>query len=256
MIRNQVKNIRRNIVSSYIRTASKTIEVSVSPVVIIAPHPDDETFGCGGLIALKREKGADVHVIFLSCGEGAHRNCCKTSEYAVGNARTLNAQAAVTLFGLLEGNLSWLDFSDGAIPAKDDAHTEMIEGLADLIFACNPAEVYTPVPFDCWLDHERAFDLVEAAVAQSGVTCQLFGYPVWMWHNLRLRDLNRLKGWQAFRLEIGQVLDKKQAAMHQYLDSVNPSCGIPWCGNLPPGFLKPFHRSDEIFFRRNKVDLP
>ena len=37
--------------------------VSDKSALVVAPHPDDETFACGGLIRLKRAAGARVRVI-------------------------------------------------------------------------------------------------------------------------------------------------------------------------------------------------
>lgn len=39
-------------------------------VLVLAPHPDDEIFGCGGSLALYRRAGADIHVYVLSDGAG------------------------------------------------------------------------------------------------------------------------------------------------------------------------------------------
>ena len=38
-------------------------------VIVFAPHPDDEVFGCGGAIALHVQAGHAVHVILLTSGE-------------------------------------------------------------------------------------------------------------------------------------------------------------------------------------------
>ena len=38
------------------------------PAFILAPHPDDETFGCGGTIARKLAAGATIHVIVMTDG--------------------------------------------------------------------------------------------------------------------------------------------------------------------------------------------
>jgi N-acetylglucosamine malate deacetylase 1 len=37
-------------------------------ILIIAPHPDDEVLGCGGLIHRAKNEGASVYVIFLTVG--------------------------------------------------------------------------------------------------------------------------------------------------------------------------------------------
>jgi len=37
-------------------------------VLIIAPHPDDEVFGCGGFIHRCKEEGAKVYILFMTVG--------------------------------------------------------------------------------------------------------------------------------------------------------------------------------------------
>src|ERR1700739_4435142 len=44
------------------------------PAVVISPHPDDETLGCGGLIARLRSKGTDVTVVAVTDGENAYED--------------------------------------------------------------------------------------------------------------------------------------------------------------------------------------
>jgi len=40
-----------------------------SRILIMAPHPDDETLGCGGVIAKLAGKGSDVHVLIVTKGD-------------------------------------------------------------------------------------------------------------------------------------------------------------------------------------------
>jgi LmbE family N-acetylglucosaminyl deacetylase len=40
-------------------------------IVVLAPHPDDETLGCGGTIRLLRKSGKKVKIIFLTSGDQA-----------------------------------------------------------------------------------------------------------------------------------------------------------------------------------------
>src|SRR5262245_24685447 len=47
--------------------------VGHSPVLVLAPHPDDESLGCGGLIAACQAQGHPVHVLVLTDGAGSHR---------------------------------------------------------------------------------------------------------------------------------------------------------------------------------------
>ncbi|WP_040781604.1 PIG-L deacetylase family protein [Nocardia pneumoniae] len=43
----------------------------VQRVLIIAPHPDDEVLGCGGLISRVKREGGEVHVLYVTAGEVA-----------------------------------------------------------------------------------------------------------------------------------------------------------------------------------------
>ena len=38
-------------------------------VLIIAPHPDDEVLGCGGLISRVKAEGGKVHVLCFTVGD-------------------------------------------------------------------------------------------------------------------------------------------------------------------------------------------
>jgi len=245
----KLKELRRLVIRTVVRSIARPVTVSSASALVIAPHPDDETFGCGGLIALKRSQGSAVHVVFLSRGEGAHRNCCGTSEALIGDVRKQQAEQSCAMLGVLRENLHWLELPDGGIPDGDNVDVETVNKLGDLIRTSSPAEVYAPVPFDCWPDHECAFDLIRSVFVKHGADCTLYGYSVWMWYTLRIRDLLRLKKWRALRLDIRSVQKVKQSATQLYLGAIKPSCGIPYCGNLPSGFLRPFQRDYEIYFQ-------
>lgn len=243
-----LKRFRRSMVKRYLLRRTAPYLSNANTALIVAPHPDDETFGCGGLISLKLAQGAVVHVVILSRGEGAHRGCCTVGEKEVAVERTRQAEQACDKLGLSRSNLHWLDFSDGKIGAGkgDSAEVTKIQTLIEKI---GPMEIYAPAPFDCWGDHERAFEIIKRAISGQKNDISLYLYPVWMWYNLRLRDLGRLNGWQALKLDISAVQATKKEAMRYYLSEINFLCGTLWCGNLPEGFSQPFYDDYEIFFK-------
>ena len=55
-------------------TRDVTAEVAATSCLVLAPHPDDETLGCGATIARKTSAGAQVWVGFASLGTDSHRS--------------------------------------------------------------------------------------------------------------------------------------------------------------------------------------
>ena len=64
--------------ADYLDLAQKLPEIELSQltggrgVVVVAPHPDDESLGCGGLIAACCTQGIVVRLVVLSDGAGSH----------------------------------------------------------------------------------------------------------------------------------------------------------------------------------------
>lgn len=236
--------------SCSLRVHSKTITTKAA--VIVAPHPDDEVFGTGGLIALKRESGIPVTVVFLTDGEASHRNCCNIKSADVARNRRRIAYEAAHCIGLDPQSQSWVGLPDGNIPRLgrngfDQAVVKVLEQLDKT----SAQEVYCPHPLDCWPDHETGSQITVEAVRRWGKRCPIHFYFVWAWYNLPLHWVPRLGLRNAWQLDIKSVLHIKQAAIREYLASVVPGCGRPYVGTLPPGFLVPFHKPYEVFFKYN-----
>lgn len=46
-----------------------TIDWSQQRILVLAPHPDDETLGCGGLLSKAKSAGAEIYIQFLTVGD-------------------------------------------------------------------------------------------------------------------------------------------------------------------------------------------
>lgn len=254
-IRDKLKGLRRYLVGRMIRCVAVPASVTTDSAVIVAPHPDDEVLGCGGIIAMKRELGIKVSIIFLTDGEASHHRCCSTSSATVARVRKELAVAAGNDLGLLREEFYWLGLPDGSIPRKGDAGFEAaVNRLADLMITIAPSEIYAPHPADSWPDHEAASVLTELAMAltNNGAGASILYYPVWLWHNLRLRSLPFVLRDQVERIDISTVKEKKRAGIFTYLARINPNCGKPVCGSLPESFPDYFDGNYEYYLRHRQ----
>lgn len=216
---------------------------------VIAPHPDDEVFGAGGLIALKRMAGAQVDVIFLTAGGASHAGCCDLSADEVGANRRRLAERACRILGVGTRYMHWLGWQDGALPGSQAAgFREAAGSVRAILEECDASEVYCPHPADVWGDHVVASEIVAAAVNGLPISPKVYHYLVWAWLNQPLRGLLRLSWRRSRHFDVKKVLEQKKAAMAAYLDEKVPGCGRPWVGALPADLLRAFEWRHELVF--------
>ena len=84
---------------------------------MIAPHPDDETFGCAGTMARLKAEGSEVFVIAVSAGDVHHYNVKKYS-FVTGKVRHEEFEAAMKTIGVDDYELV---YNDSEVHLKLDA---------------------------------------------------------------------------------------------------------------------------------------
>jgi LmbE family N-acetylglucosaminyl deacetylase len=122
-----------------------------SPVLVLAPHADDEVFGCGGAIVQSVAAGADVRVVMLTDG-AAQGDPTVRREEALEAARRL---------GL--GEPEFWGLSDRSI-RPDDTH--LADRVLSLLTELSPAIILVPSPAEIHPDH-RALALLVYGLLQS-----------------------------------------------------------------------------------------
>lgn len=212
------------------------------PVLILAPHPDDEILGCAGLIARLVRLGNAPEVVILSGGGGSHRGCCDLDEDTlIAQRRNLTLKAAEAV-GLPEGHIHFLDFTDGSISSEDAENFRRLKEIFDRV---KPAAVFVPHSGEGWPDHlaARRMGLELADELTEGLA--IYEYCVWMWYyNVRHLDWRNALTLKMTREEHS----RKLAAMNIYTKALAP-CGKPWSGVLPPVFLRANRWHRELYFK-------
>jgi len=85
--------------------------------LVLAPHPDDEAYGCAGTMAKLKAEGSEVFVIAVSAGDVHHYNINKYS-FVTGKTRLEEFEAAMTTLQVDDYELV---FNDSEIHLKLDA---------------------------------------------------------------------------------------------------------------------------------------
>lgn len=146
--------------------------------VVFAPHPDDETLGCGGTVIRKCRAGADVTVVFMTDGSQSHAHLMPRSE--LRSLRMVEARAACRVLGVDDDAVVFLDFEDGCL----EAHINQAVGrVAALLDATMPDAVYIPYRLDGPSDHAATYHIVQQALHMHARQVHVFEYPIWFWQH-------------------------------------------------------------------------
>jgi N-acetylglucosamine malate deacetylase 1 len=136
--------------------------------LVLAPHPDDETIGCGGAVALLASSGTDVRVVALSSGERI-----PSWRVPMGRGRAEELRQACAVLGATLEKAH--DFPDGELSRH---HDDLAGVIGETIIGFQPELVFVPWLGDRHADHRA----VARALAECDTvprTCEIWCYEVW-----------------------------------------------------------------------------
>lgn len=160
-------------------------------LLAIVSHPDDETFGCGGTLALHASREDSVQVI------------CLTNDSVI---RSVEFNDACKELGLNKPLLF-----DGK---EITFNKKIIKEISDIIVSEKPRIIITHVPFDYHLDHKLCYEIVKESIEWAAHTTT-YDMP-WLIENLLLMEVNTLIPTPQVLVDISNVIEKKQNAMKKY----------------------------------------
>jgi LmbE family N-acetylglucosaminyl deacetylase len=225
-----------------------------SPLVL-APHPDDESLGCGGLLAACAASGRPARVVVVSDGAGSHPRSRAYPPARLAVLRQEEARAAVVELGLDPArDIAFLGLPDTAVPA---AGPEFDATVAALLRLANPAPaaVFVTWQHDPHCDHAASFAMAAAVVRALPAGTRLYAYPVW-----GLAFAHPIPGFplppepllpeapRGFRLDVARHLPAKRRAVAAHASQVSALVGDdPEGFRLPPEALTFAFRPFELF---------
>ncbi len=172
-------------------------------ILVIAPHPDDETLGPGGYIKKAVKSGADVYVVLMTYGDG-YKIAAETEQgfngrpeslIRFGKKRRIESIEALTSLGVKEDHIYFLGFPDRGIspmwidhwknlyrsPFTKATHSpystsylpdtpymgkKVFDILSDIITKIRPNIIFLPSPFDFHVDHWSTYSFSIAAILE------------------------------------------------------------------------------------------
>lgn len=245
---------------------------------VIAPHPDDEVLGCGGVIARKVSLGARVRVCYLTDGSAALPQLISRADLRA--LRKQEALAACAALGVPNEDIHFFDFEDRRLAE----HTEEAITRLRRCFERDPSiEVYAPHHDEGPLDHRAACWIARSAMQGLRTPSVYLEYPVWLWsewpwiegeaHRGGVRAAVRAAARPAFgfarsvrllrqcrwRVPIEEARSQKRRALEAHRTQIFGLDGVEDCPTLADvgdgEFLGRFFSAHEIFARYERAEI-
>lgn len=228
--------------------------------LVLAPHPDDETIGCGGLIAAKRGAGHRVDVVVATDGATSHSSANLTPGELAERRRSEVVEATRRL-GMDRAQLHLLGLPDGRLHQHEAAVRLAVDAL---LSAGDYSQLILPSRRDWNPDHRALAAIGAAAAEQQPSALRVFSYPVWFfepWAWYEPTSPRPAKAWQAVSgpvagltradvigLDIDYVLAVKVHALEAYRSQLINVTGEEGWAVLPDSLIDRACATTEFYF--------
>ncbi len=131
-------------------------------VVVVAPHPDDETLGCGGTILKHLAKGDKVHWLIITdmkASDSYSEDQCLKRDHEIKKVAASYVFSSVEQFAFAPASLS------------DQSKGQLVGQLSHYFQKYCPNTIYLPYKFDVHSDHQIVADAVVSAAKSFRLSC-------------------------------------------------------------------------------------
>jgi LmbE family N-acetylglucosaminyl deacetylase len=218
-------------------------------ILIVAPHPDDETLGCGGAIALLRQLNFPVAVAVVSDGTKSHPNSLIYPPPALKKLREQESLAALAILGVAPETVTFFGMPDGEVQiARKSA--KAIALISQYLNKLAPSIIFLPWRRDPHPDHRASWQLFTVAAENLTNPPRIIEYPIWDWDTQQRGDFaDSINAW---RLDITNVLELKRQAIAKYRSQISDLIkDDPQGFRLTPQMLQNFTQPWEIYLEVN-----
>ena len=195
---------------------------------VIIPHADDETLGCGGLIAAAIARGIAVTVTVLTDGAASHPGARAWPPARLARRRRREVRAALAVLG--GADVMFAAAPDGEL--ADHRVDPALVPRADLFVTCWQGDPHA--------DHRAAYAVAQAAARRW--SAPLLAFPLWT-----LTTDDPLPALPLLRIDVSAFLRRKRAALACHRSQLGIVVRDRRGFVLDAGLQRLFLRSDELF---------
>jgi LmbE family N-acetylglucosaminyl deacetylase len=236
---------------------SQFVLADVTSLLVIAPHPDDETIGCAALMTRSRATGAAVTAVVVASGETSNRSAM-LDPAQLAAIRREESRTACALLGVDDVRFLQLDEAD---LRRDTA--PLSAALAEIIAREEPSHVVIPSAHEWHPEHRVVQRAASVALVDAGFRGLVREYPVWYWndgpaptapyaapwitawHLLRWYIRRRVP--HTWLVDVDEHVGLKRRAFAAYRTQTTSFTGEASWQPLPQGWLDKF-ATVEVFF--------
>lgn len=157
-------------------------------ILILAPHPDDECLGTGGLIQKALAKGANIKVIFITNGDNnpwpqryleKRWSIGSDEKTRWGQRRKIEAQNSLEILGASKVATVFLGLPDaGVLNLWKEGDHGLLDNLTKEFIAWQPTLLVLPSEFDRHSDHRATHLYGRKALAETSNKCPVITYLI------------------------------------------------------------------------------
>jgi LmbE family N-acetylglucosaminyl deacetylase len=220
-------------------------------ILIVAPHPDDETLGCGGLISLASETGSEFYIVFVTDGAGSHRNSLAWPPARLAAQREKEASLALACLGIASAQRHFLRLPDANMPAPGTPTWQRaVEVLREILESFSPDLVILPWRRDPHCDHRASWVLAQHALDQTDLSPEVLEYAIWLEELGSPEDRPSADEAELVGFYVGDVLANKRAAVAAHLSQTTDLIADDPTGfRLTPKTIARLTQPTEIYVR-------
>jgi LmbE family N-acetylglucosaminyl deacetylase len=220
-------------------------------ILVVAPHPDDETLGCGGLISLLAQNDSAFYIIFVTDGSASHRNSSNWSAARLAAQREQEAGHALACLGIENAPRLFLRLPDANMPAPGtSAWDSAVAIVSDILQRFAPDLLLLPWRRDPHCDHRASWLLSQNALREASVHPDTLEYAIWLDELGEVGDHPKPGEAEMIRLNVGSVRAHKRAAIAAHESQTTDLVADDPCGfRLTRQTIERLTRSTEVFWR-------